>query len=534
MRLGQIRFYVECEKPWMAVNMQTWNCVGLLVVLVIPFGCRSTSAPSAVVPYHASVPYQASSTSASYFNAPKKESEVVKASANAVIVANPINEVPASSPESTAVQSIDLTTALMMTTGQNPQIAFARARIEEALAQLDRANALKLPSLRAGVNYNKHEGRIQDVAGTVIETSRGSFYSGIGANAVGAGSPAVPGIVSQFHFADAIFQPKIAQRTACARQASALATTNDQLLATALAYTELMRAEQELSVANDIVARAHGLEKSTSEFEKAGEGLASDHDRARTELALRRIDQVRAEEASAIASARLAEIIRWNSEQRLLPSEPQLVPIELVRTDCTQQELIAQALSNRPELSESRHLVGEAVERLKRERHAPLVPSVLLSASYGGLGGGLGGDLTNYGDRFDADAAAFWEVRQLGLGEHAAQRDARSRITQAKMRELATMDRVAREVNESFAQIQSRRKQIAITQEAVTAANDSFEKNWDRIRNGQGLPIEALQSIQALATSRREYVRAVSDFNISQFTLQRSLGWPVGEPARND
>jgi hypothetical protein len=115
-------------------------------------------------------------------------------------------------------QSIDLTTALMMTTGQNPQVAFARARIEEAFAQVDRANALKLPSLRAGVNYNKHEGRIQDVAGTVIDTSRGSFYSGLGANAVGAGSPAVPGIVSQFHFADAIFQPKIAQRTACARQ----------------------------------------------------------------------------------------------------------------------------------------------------------------------------------------------------------------------------------------------------------------------------------------------------------------------------
>ena len=53
-------------------------------------------------------------------------------------------------------QSIDLTTALMLTTGKNPQIAFARARIEESLAQMDRAKALKLPSIRAGVNYNKH------------------------------------------------------------------------------------------------------------------------------------------------------------------------------------------------------------------------------------------------------------------------------------------------------------------------------------------------------------------------------------------
>jgi hypothetical protein len=40
------------------------------------------------------------------------------------------------------------------------------------------------------------------------------------------------------------------------------------------------------------------------------------------------------------------------------------------------------------------------------------------------------------------------------------------------------------------------------------------------------LPIEVLQAIQALATSRREY-SAVADYNSAQFTLHRSLGWPI-------
>jgi hypothetical protein len=71
---------------------------------------------------------------------------------------------------------------LMLTSGRNPQVAFAQARIEESRAQLDRAESLWLPSLRAGANYNKHEGRIQDVAGQVIETSRGSAYGGLGAS----------------------------------------------------------------------------------------------------------------------------------------------------------------------------------------------------------------------------------------------------------------------------------------------------------------------------------------------------------------
>jgi hypothetical protein len=87
--------------------------------------------------------------------------------------------VPATA-EAVSSQPIDLPTALMLTSGRNPQVAFAQARIEESRAQLDRAESLWLPSLRAGANYNKHEGRIQDVAGTVIETSRGSAYGGLG------------------------------------------------------------------------------------------------------------------------------------------------------------------------------------------------------------------------------------------------------------------------------------------------------------------------------------------------------------------
>ena len=70
---------------------------------------------------------------------------------------------------------------------------------------------------------------------------------------------------------------------------------------------------------------------------------------------------------------------------------------------------------------------------------------------------------------------------------------------------------------------------LDITQKAVKADEDSFRKNWDRIRNGPGLPIEALEAIQALATARREYVRVVANYNQAQFTLERSLGWPITE-----
>ncbi|WP_010587826.1 TolC family protein [Schlesneria paludicola] len=424
-------------------------------------------------------------------------------------------------------QSIDLTTALLLTSGGNPQVGFAHARIEEARAQVQKAEVLWLPSIRMGANYNQHEGNIQDVAGNIINTTRGSFFTGFGANAVGAGSPTIPGLLAQFHLADAVFQPRIAQQTASARNAGAQAATNDALLQTALAYLTLLRSAQELAVAIDIEQKAKELERVTGEFAHTGQGLASDHDRARTELALRTNDVRRAEEAVGVASARLAEQIRWDSSRRLVPLESQLIPLELVHIGERPQALVAMALTQRPEVAESRHLVCEAVERLQRERYAPLIPSVLLGVSYGGLGGGLGGNLTNFNSRVDADAIAYWEIRQLGLGDQAARREADSRIQQSKFREIALLDRVAREVVEAHVQVTSRAQQITTGQVAVEAAEDSFSRNWERIQNGQGLPVEVLQSIQALAVARREYVRVVADYNTAQFTLHRSLGWPI-------
>jgi outer membrane protein TolC len=151
----------------------------------------------------------------------------------------------------------------------------------------------------------------------------------------------------------------------------------------------------------------------------------------------------------------------------------------------------------------------------------------LLGVSYGEFGAGTGGDITNGGDRFDFDAIAWWEVRNLGLGERAARDNARAQIRQSRMREVETMDLVAREVVEAHTQVEARRRLINVAREGIASAQQSYDRNLLRIQNAQGLPIEALQAIQALDAARREYLRAVVDFNEAQFRLHRALGWPV-------
>ena len=89
------------------------------------------------------------------------------------------------------------------------------------------------------------------------------------------------------------------------------------------------------------------------------------------------------------------------------------------------------------------------------------------------------------------------------------------------------MDRVAREIVEAHAQAESLYGQIPVAQSGIGAAENSYRRNTERIRGGQGLPIEVLQSIQALDQSQREYLRAVRDYDEAQFRLYRALGCPI-------
>ncbi len=422
---------------------------------------------------------------------------------------------------------LDLTGALSMATGQNPRIAFAAARYREAYARLRSARTLWLPSIRAGVSYNHHDGPMQATGGEVFATSRSSMQAGMGVSAVGAGSPATPGIVAEFHASDAYFQPKIAAHAASARNAVTEATTNDLLLATALAHLDLLRTTQQLRIAEATRDNAENLADLTATFARSGQGPQADADRAQTELVRRRNEVSRAQESTRVASARMAELLSLDPSTVILPREPTIVPIDLVPLERPVADLVATGLANRPELAEAQYLVCEAVYRYRREKYAPLLPSLLLGVSQGNFGGGFGSNIGNNGGRFDLDAAVFWELRNFGFGEQAKRDETSSRYDQVRALQVGIMDRVAREVVEAYTQVQSRKRQIDVAESGIKSATNSYDRNLTRIREGQGLPLEVLQSLQALDEARREYLRTLADYNESQFRLQRALGWPI-------
>ena len=440
---------------------------------------------------------------------------------------------PASSPtlqdDTTAPCTLSLGGILHLADAHNPNVGLARERIDEAYSRVERAETLWIPSLRAGVNYNHHEGAIQDVAGNVFQTDRSALGGGFGANFVGAASPAVPGLVAQFHLSDAIFQPKIAGHQAASRQFGAVAARNDVLRDAAVAYLELARAEHGMAIARQALQNTQQLAELTRQYSETGQGLQSDHQRMEAELAIRRDQMAIQQEAIEVASARLAQVLHADPSVLITTGEPTATALDIMAVEGTAAAYVVLGLSRRPELAEQKHLVCEAVERLNREIYAPLIPSVLLGMSYGGMGGGLGNNITNSSQRWDADAVAYWELRNLGFGDRAARAETASSARQAQLREVAQLDRVAREVVEAHTQVIQRQKRLELTQKGIAAAERSYVLNRQRIDDAQGLPIEVLQSIQALANAQRAYLNAVIDYNIAQFELSRATGWFVEE-----
>lgn len=425
---------------------------------------------------------------------------------------------------------LNLPSALSMVGSDHPAVGFAQWKVQEAYANLEQAEVLWLPNIQTGFSFHRHDGNYQASNADIVDVNRSSFQYGLGAGATGAGTTPNPGLRAQFHLADAIFQPDIAEKTAWATSHAEKAVVNKQLRDVALAYTRLLDAHQQLRILEDVRNNTAALSKITADYAAAGQGLQADADRMQTELTLIEGRIAVARETVDVSSARLAYAVSADPGKKILPMDPTVVPIDLVAPGMDEGSLIRTGLSNRPELKEHQALVSAACDRYQRQKYAPFVPSILLGLSAGGFGGDNGTSIDNVNDRYDFDAMVTWEIRNFGFGERSARRRTEAQVQQAMYRKVSQMDHVAREITEAFTQVNHRRERMAVTQTSIQSAQNSYDRNLSRIRDGEGLPIEVLQSVKALEASRRAYLESVVAYNEAQFQLQWALGWKVSAP----
>ena len=429
------------------------------------------------------------------------------------------------------IQSIDLDTALRLAGVQNPELNLARQRVLESVALRQLAAARFLPSINPGMNYDSHTGNLQQSNGNILSVNRSAVYLGAGSMAVAAGTVSIPGVFLGGNTAVGIFGYLESRQFVRQREFENIAVRNQVFLQVALAYSELLRAEGRHAVALQAREEARAIARLTADYAETGQGRYADANRAATELQRRESYIKQVESELITASARLCQLLNLDPSIRLHPTDAYVVPHPLVPDPIPVAELIALGLLRRPELGAQRASVIQGLLLLDGAKALPFSPTVFIGFSAGGFGGGS--NLVRpifgaFGGRTDFDAAAFWTIQNLGVGNLALIRAANANLQVRRFEQIEMLNLVRAQVAEAYAKTHARYAQIETNESAIKSGLLSFTQDLTRIRyrSRDVLPIELLDSFRLMAGARIDYIDAIVDYNRAQFELYVALGQP--------
>jgi outer membrane protein TolC len=247
---------------------------------------------------------------------------------------------------------ISLDTVLRLAENQNPQVAIAREKVEEANASRALAQSAWLPSVEIGPTYYRHEGGISNPDGTLTRASWGSFFGGLD-------------IKSRLDLREACFQKINAERAVCQQRGEMSRVTSETLLEAASAYIDMLAARTGEAIAIDMNKDLADLETRArrSADPKTGEpGARVEVARIEAQMKARQMVCLELRQQSARLNAKLIYLLGLDPSSTLVPVDPQLVPLELVNAALPLDDLVGQALTSGPGVHELEALLAQIHE----------------------------------------------------------------------------------------------------------------------------------------------------------------------------
>jgi outer membrane protein TolC len=422
------------------------------------------------------------------------------------------------------VMKINLTSALRLAHEQNTELAIQLERVKQAELDQNMAWYQWLPTVRAGYSSSNQDGPLQNTDGSVIDVERKASSRGLGLPTTGSGLAPQPGLALEIDLAEGIFRPLASkQRLQAVRAEEAQARLNTTLQVST-AYYELIQAYRMLSIAEDAAKNAGNLAKVTDDFAQAGEGLQADAERAAVESLIQMNNVEVARVGTVSASMHLVQLLRLSNNVVLEPMDSMIVPIDLFPVEPQLDSLINKALANRPDLQRYSALVEFEEAQLNQSTWGLLFPKLGASYSDTSYKGRQAGSPASRSARNESTVALYWELENLGFTSWAKQKSQQSRLREAQAREEQAQTDIVADVSLALSEYRAASKQVEFLKQAVDRARKSFELSQESIYEGQGLPLEALQSMKTLEEVEALYLRSSAKRNLSQLYLLVATG----------
>jgi outer membrane protein TolC len=406
---------------------------------------------------------------------------------------------------------VDLPTVMMLAGANNDEIQLAKTKHTEVLAESQLAWQRFWPSLTLGAGYRRTDGNVQDIAGAVFDVSKQQYTIG-------------PNLMIDWSPGDMYYAALAAKQRALAAEQLAEKARRDIVMQATGRYYDLLAAEASLAIIVDDLRLTQDYEKQIGGAVDAGTAFRADLLRVKTQVSRERLAIRQHQEKRDLAAAALAETLRLPADSELRPAKADLVPVRLLDRKLGVATLISQASQHRPEMKAAGAVNQAAVLEKDRARVAPMIPNVQAGYSFGGLGGGYNGDVSNFDDAQNMYIGLGWKIGPGGLFDKQRQiiAGAQEEATQLLAGQIKAA--IGREVVEAAAKAQSAHDQIEINDEAVNAAQEMVQLAKERQASQLGVVLEYLLAREERTRARQSRVQAVIEFNKAQHELMRAVG----------
>lgn len=432
-----------------------------------------------------------------------------------------------------AGETLTLDAALAEAERASPDLAAARARLEQARANVARVRAGYLPQLKAAGSYtrNSEEAELQlPVEFTVREM--GTPTSGEGLPGAPTTYAVVPTRVvestiqardqlgAQLELTQAILAPPLwyAMEAAGASARAVTATTEaarrELRFGVAQAYYAAAAAQQLVAIQERQLAVARAHERDAELQTSAGVQPRMTLLRASIESGRAEQDLVRAQNAREGANSALAALLGRGDATDFALEQP---PAPALPADVSTLE--DEAVRRRPEILAA-GAASDAAAASRRAATARYLPSVgaFGQARWSNVAGFTGKEET-----WAAGAALSWSVFDGGARE-AERREAGARVAEADATRVSATNRARDEVRRARVDLASARANRAKAEHQVTLARENQRLVEVAFRAGQSTSLEATDANAALTTAELAAVNERLNADLAALRLLRAAG----------
>ncbi len=291
----------------------------------------------------------------------------------------------------------------------------------------------------------------------------------------------------------------------------------DVLTQVAQAFVEVLRAQEGLTLAKDLVALAERVVEAVSARVRAGKVSPVEETRARVTLASVQIDRARA--ARELEAARKQLAATWGSTTSRFTKA--LGQLEIIRRVPALEELI-QRLSQNPDLARWATELAEREASLDLERRRA-IPD--LTASLG---------VTQFTDTNDSAITAGLSIPlpvfNRNQGNIAA---AHERLTKAMEQRRAAEVSVTTALNTAYQTLATAHIEVTtLKAQVLPGAQSAFEAVSRGYRLGKFGFLDVLDAQRTLFGAKAQYLRALASYHQAVAEVERLIGEPV-EAARS-